>query len=88
MLLLSPTMSAAAHMVTELKSTKNPSCNVECRLKGVQFLVSIYAQEIMVVACAKEILEDLFLLLKTEGGYKYLTIFDFILGSGILKIYY
>ena len=42
----------------------------------------------MAVLCVKEILEDLFLLLKTEGGYKYLTIFDFILGSGILKIYY
>ena len=76
MLLLSPTMSAAAHMETELKSTKNPSCNVECMLKGVQFLVSIYAQEIMAVACAKEILEDLFLLLKTEGDFILFIIFE------------
>ena len=33
------------------------------------FLVSICVQEILTAACAKEILEDLFLLLKTEGDF-------------------
>ena len=70
MLLSSPMMSVAlaVHMETGLNSRKNPLCNFgQKSYNNVLCLVSICVQEIMAVLCVKEILEDLFLLLKTEG---------------------